>query len=197
MVGWARRSESPSSTQDVAAWAGNLVVQQVVEKEKGVLLLKPLETVVNQYDIARDLLREEDQLQAEAGTLYTYYDVFSCYENFMLTGDFTFNGKGSFGLAFDYNGTTEKYKMISITPQMNALQLYFNEGRTLIAESEVDLIPGEKYAFTYIQEGSVGVFYVDGEAALTVRIYGASGKPIRIFVENNAVEFSSLRQLTK
>ena len=27
MVGWARRSESASSTQDVAAWAGNLAFQ--------------------------------------------------------------------------------------------------------------------------------------------------------------------------
>lgn len=197
MVGWARRSESASSTQDVAAWAGNLVVQQVQEKEKGVLVLAPVEKVVNQYDTRRSLLIEDAHLQTEAGTLYSYYDVFTCYESFMLTGDFTFSGNGSFGLAFDYNGKSDKYKMISISPKMNVLQLSFNEGSTLIAESNVNLVPGENYSFTYIHEGSVGVFYVDGEAALTVRIYGASGKPIRLFVENNAVEFSSLRQYTK
>ena len=43
----------------------------------------------------------------------------------------------------------------------------------------------------------MGVFYIDGEAALTVRIYGASGKPIKLFAENNTVTFTSLRQYTK
>lgn len=197
MVGWARRSESVSSTQDVSGWAGNLEVQRVVEKEKGVLALVPVDTVVDQYQTRRALLIDETHLYADAGSLYTYYDVFNCYESFMITGDFTYSGSGSFGLCFDYNGNTDKYKMISITPESNAIQLYFNEGSTLIAESEVNLVPDENYSFTYIQEGSVGVFYIDGEAALTVRLYGVSGKPIRLFVENNTVEFSSLRQYTK
>ncbi|MFV0343364.1 MAG: InlB B-repeat-containing protein [Anaerocolumna sp.] len=197
MVGWARRSESVSSTQDVAAWAGNLEVQKLVEKEKGVLSLSPVDTVVNQYQTRRALLIEEAHLYADAGSQYTYYDVFNCYESFVITGDFYYSGSGSFGLCFDYNGKNDKYKMISITPESNAIQLYFNEGSTLIAESEVNLDPGRNYSFTYIQEGSVGIFYIDGEAALTVRIYGASGKPIRLFVESNTVVFSSLRQYSK
>ncbi|MBQ5735329.1 MAG: translation initiation factor IF-2 N-terminal domain-containing protein [Lachnospiraceae bacterium] len=45
--------------------------------------------------------------------------------------------------------------------------------------------------------GSVGVFYLDGVAALTVRIYGASGKPVMLFAENNSVLFTSLRQYTR
>lgn len=61
----------------------------------------------------------------------------------------------------------------------------------------MDLQPGQTYTFTYIQEGSVGVFYIDGQAALTVRIYGASGKTIQLFAENNTVTFTSLRQYTR
>jgi hypothetical protein len=53
------------------------------------------------------------------------------------------------------------------------------------------------YGFTYIQEGSVGIFYLDGEAALTVRIYGVSGKTIRLYVENNTVHFTELREYTR
>ena len=77
------------------------------------------------------------------------------------------------------------------------LQMYFNEGSILIAETEAKLTEGENYSFTYIQDGSVGVFYIDNVAALTVRMYGVTGKPIRLFVENNGVLFSSLRQYTK
>lgn len=197
MVGWARRSESASSTQDVAAWGGNLVVQKIQQKENGELFLAPVDAVQEQFGTRRALLIEDAHLVAQAGSRYSYTDVFTCYESFAISGEFTFEGQGSFGLAFDFNGNAEKYKLISLIPSDGLLQLSFNEGSTLITEKEVELNPGQNYTFTYIQEGSVGVFYIDGEAALTVRIYGASGKPIMLFAENNTVTFTSLRQYTK
>ena len=197
MVGWARRSESPSSTQDVAAWAGNLVVQKIIQKENGELVLAPVDSLVEQFYEKRQLLCGDSHIFLKAGSRYSYSDVFTCYESFVLSGEFTFTGKGSFGLAFDFNGKENKYKMISISPSENKLQLLFNEGDTLIAENAIELEKGKTYSFTYIQEGSVGVFYLDGIAALTVRIYGASGKPVMLFAENNSVLFSSLRQYTR
>ena len=196
-VGWARRSESPSSTQDVAAWAGNLVVQKIIQKENGELVLAPVDSLVEQFYEKRQLLCGDSHIFLKAGSRYSYSDVFTCYESFVLSGEFTFTGKGSFGLAFDFNGKENKYKMISISPSENKLQLLFNEGDTLIAENAIELEKGKTYSFTYIQEGSVGVFYLDGIAALTVRIYGASGKPVMLFAENNSVLFSSLRQYTR
>ena len=197
MVGWARRSESASSTQDVAAWGGNLVVQKIVQKENGELVLAPVDAVLEQFGTRRALLIDSAHLVTQAGSRYSYTDVFTCYERFAITGEFTFEGRGSFGLAFDFNGKPEKYKLISLCPADGLLQLSFNEGSTLITEKEVELIPGQNYTFTYIQEGSVGVFYIDGEAALTVRIYGASGKPVKLFAESNTVTFTSLRQYTE
>lgn len=197
MVGWARRSESASSTQDVAAWGGNLVVQKIMQKENGELFLAPVDAVQAQFGTRRSLLIDAAHLVTQAGSRYSYTDVFTCYESFVITGEFTFEGQGSFGLAFDFNGKPEKYKLISISPADGLLQLSFNEGGTMITEKEVELIPGQNYTFTYIQEGSVGVFYIDEEAALTVRVYGASGKPIMLFAENNTVTFTSLRQYTK
>ena len=197
MVGWARRSESASSTQDVAAWGGNLVVQKLVQKENGDLVLAPVDAIVAQFTQRRQLLMEGSHIFLQAGSRYSYSDVFTCYESYMLTGEFAFTGTGSFGLAFDFNGKENKYKMISVNPSENKVQLLFNEGDTLIAENQIELEAGKTYSFTYIQEGSVGVFYIDGIAALTVRIYGASGKPVMLFAENNGVLFSSLRQYTR
>jgi len=197
MVGWARRSGSPSSTQDVAAWAGNLVVQKIVQKENGELILAPVEKVLEQFTKRRELLFDDVDLFIQAGAQYRYSDAFTCYESFMITGEFTYTKSGSFGLCFDYNGKAEKYKMISISPSENKVQLFFNEGDTLIAEKDISLEKGKTYSFTYVQEGSVGVFYIDDMAALTVRIYGASGKPIKLFAENNSVEFTSLEQYTR
>ncbi len=194
MVGWARRSESVSSTQDVSGWAGNLVVQKVCQKENGDLYLAPADAVKEQFLVRRELLTDSTHVFLEAGAPYCYQEVFTCYESFLITGEFRYSGEGSFGLCFDYNGRDDKYKLISICPAENELQHSFHEGSTLIAQMEVALEEGKEYSFTYIQEGSVGIFYIDGMAALTVRLYGVSGKPVRLFAENNAVLFSSLRQ---
>lgn len=43
----------------------------------------------------------------------------------------------------------------------------------------------------------MGVFYLDGVASLTVRLYGVSGKTIRFFAENNSVAFTDLREYTR
>ena len=43
----------------------------------------------------------------------------------------------------------------------------------------------------------MGVFYVDGLAALTVRLYGVTGRPVRLFAENNTVTLSNLKLYTR
>jgi len=43
----------------------------------------------------------------------------------------------------------------------------------------------------------VGTFWIDGGAALTVRLYGVSGKTIRLFAEGNSVTFTNLREYTR
>ena len=196
MVGWARRSESVSSTQDVAAWAGNLAVQEIIQLEDGTLILDPVDSIQNSFSVRRALAVDSSHIFLESGSRYSYMDAFTCYESFMLTGDFTFTGEGTFGLSFDYNGRPDKNKLIVIDPATDTLSLVFNEGSTPITETAALLEPGESYSFTYIQDGSVGIFYLDGQASLTVRLYGVSGKTIRLFAENNAILFTSLREYT-
>ena len=196
MAGWARRSESPSSTSEVSGWAGNLAVQKIIQKENGDLALTPVESIANQFAKRRHLAVEENQLTVQAGSRYNYTEAFTAYESFLLKGKFTYTGKGCFGLAFDYSGQAGKYKLITLDPTAQKLQLQFNEGSTLITETDVQLEAGKEYAFTYIQEGSVGIFYV-ADASLTVRVYGVSGKPIRLYAETNTVTFTDLREYTK
>ena len=198
MVGWARRSESVSSTQDVSGWAGNLAVQELVQNADGTLALAPVQAVVDSFSLRRTLPCEGGtHVFVDAGSAYNYADAFTCYESFLLKGEFTFTGEGTFGLSFDYNGRQDKNKFIVLSPADGTLSLQFNEGGTMITETAVTLTPGQTYSFTYVQEGSVGIFYIDGLAALTVRIYGASGKTIQIFAENNTVLFTSLREYTR
>ena len=197
MVGWARRSESVSSTQDVAAWAGNLAVQEVIRLDDGTLILDPVDSIQDSFTVRRALAVDSSHIYLESGSRYSYADAFTCYESFLLTGDFVFTGEGSFGLSFDYNGRADKNKLIVLDPAADTISLVFNEGSTPITETAAILEPGETYSFTYIQDGSVGIFYLDGAASLTVRLYGVSGKTIQLFAENNAIQFTSLREYTR
>ena len=197
MVGWARRSESPSSTTDVSGWAGNLAVQQLKQKENGDLALVPAGPVEAQFSKRRQLRIGEDRIQIQAGARYSYTDVFTAYESFMIKGKLTYTGKGSFGLAFDFNGQDSASKIICLNPAEQKLQLLFNEGDAKITETAAALEAGKEYSFTYIQEGSAGIFWLDDEASLTVRLYGVSGKAVRLFAENNTITFSELREYTR
>ena len=67
----------------------------------------------------------------------------------------------------------------------------------MITETAAELKKDQEYSFTYLQEGSVGIFWLDGAASLTVRLYGVSGKDIRLFAENNTVSFTELREYTR
>ncbi len=196
MVGWARRSESASSTQEVSAWGGNLIVQQLEQGADGRLILKPVDAYKEAFTDRRELCFDDVAISIAGGSKYVYEEAFTAYERFLITGEFTFTGTGSFGLAFDYNGRADKYKMISIDPANGTLSLKFNEGTTPITETAVQLETGKTYSFTYLQEGSVGTFYIDGEAALTVRLYGVSGKSIRVFASGNTVDWTNLAEYT-
>lgn len=197
MVGWARRSESVSSTQEVSGWAGNLAVQKVVQNPDGTLTLAPVDALVNQFKNRRELLIDSMTATLSSGAAYSYTDLCIAYESYLLTGTIRFEKNGTFGFAFDYNGRTDKYKTITLDPAGDKLSLAFNEGDTLITETAAPIEPGKDYTFTYVQEGSVGILCLDGIASLTVRLYGVSGRPVRLFVENNTVTISNLKQYTR
>ena len=197
LIGWARRSESVSSTQEVSGWAGNLAVQKVVQNADGTLAIAPVESLLEQYKNRRELAFDGMEVTLASGAAYSYTELCTAYESFVLTGSIRFEKNGSFGFAFDYNGRTDKYKTITLNPADDKLSLAFNEGDTLITETAAPIEPGREYTFTYVQEGSVGIFCLDGIASLTVRLYGVSGRPVRLFVENNTVTISNLKQYTR
>ena len=192
MVGWARRSETASSTQEVSAWGGNLVVQQVKQLADGSLTLVPVDSIQNSFRHPMDVA--EKSVSLSANSEYSYQKLCTAAERFMLTGEFTCGASGTFGLAFDFNGEQSAYKLISVNPSANTVSLSFNEGVTKIAETPAKL--GTKHSFTYIQDGSIGIFYVDGAASLVTRVYGSTGKPVYLFAQNGSVSFTSLQAFT-
>lgn len=191
MIGWARRSESVSSTQDVSGWAGNLQVQEVASDGKGGIRLVPVKAYTQ--NTKERVLVSKDTVEVKEGD---YVESFRCFERYMVTGSFKYSGTGDFGFAFDYNGRDTGYKLVSLSPEKQTISLDFNAGDVHITSVPASLEAGKDYAFTYIQEGSIGVLYVDGQTAFTVRIYGVSGKNVLLYSAGSTVTFSGLKQYT-
>jgi sucrose-6-phosphate hydrolase SacC (GH32 family) len=191
MAGWARRSGSERDTRKVSEWAGNLVVQQIKQLPDGSLVLEPVDAIAEQFQNGEAL-----ELEADSTTITAqdreYFTLCNAADSYMLTGNFKYEGEGSFGLGFDFKDGEEDYKLITYSPQDQKLCLQFRGGDVTPAEETVALEAGETYPFTYIQEVSVGVFYIEDTTAFTVRLYGVSDKPLMLFAENNQVEFTDL-----
>ena len=193
MVGWARRSGSEKDTRKVSEWGGNLVVQQIKQLPDESLVLEPVSAVMDQYTDITPLTQEDTDLFLDARDERIYETLCTDEESFMLEGDFLFEGEGPFGLAFDYKDGEEDYKLITIDPEEQKLYLQFRGGKAVPAEGDASLQPGETCHFIYIQEDSVGTFYIEDRAAFTVRLYGVTDKTIYLFAEDNTVTFSDLK----
>ena len=220
MAGWVRRSESPSDAE-VSAWGGNLGLLQVQQTEDGNVTLAPADRVLFGYRVRHSLATESTHLWVEPGAVadeaaqekqkeaevlvmdgeIAYADLCTCLESYVITGEFRYSGTGgTIGLAFPFGGKDSREKRIALDLEAGTLELQFHAGRTVIAQVplETELVPGRDYSFTYLQEGSVGIFTLDGVATLTVRIYGVSGKTVQLYVQGgDGVLFSSLRQYVR
>lgn len=195
MVGWGRRSHSPASLTELSAWGGNLMAQKLMQKEDGSLYLAPVDAVVEQHQHLEPLLLADDSLKLSAGEMYKEQEVFTVRESFRLSGRFSYEGAGCFGLAFAF-GSAEEDKRIEIDPSAQMLRFTFGRGAVTMAEVPIAITDRRDYSFTYVQEGSLGTFYIDEAAALTVRVYGILGNPIRLFASGNEVSFTCLREYT-
>ena len=197
MVGWARRSGSERDTRKVSEWAGNLVVQEIKQLEDGSLVLEPVDAVAAQYQNSAPLTTDGNELSLSSEGETVYSELCTTSDSFMLTGAFCYEGDGAFGFAFDFKDDEEDYKRITIRPSEQALVLEFRGGSVTPAAETVELTAGETYPFTYIQEDSVGVFYIQDITAFTVRLYGVNNKSLFLFSEDNQVRFSDLALYTR
>ena len=197
MVGWARRSRSAKDTRNVNAWAGNLLVQQMQQLEDGSLVLEPVDAVTKLYDTSCPLSSDAAEQIISSNDTEVYQEIFTSLDNFMLKGTFCFEQEGDFGLAFGFGDSEEDYKYITLSPDDQKMYLQFRGGETTPAQAQAPLHAGKASSFTYIQEDSVGVFYIDDETAFTVRLYGTAGKPVFLFARDNQVSFTDLALYTR
>ena len=182
MVGWARRSAD--------SWGGNLMARRLCRKENGELYLMPVDAVIEHFRTPAWPTCPRD-VTVSGGNAKAYAPVLESCGSFMIKGKFRFDGNGSFGLAFDADGEAA---LLAIEPAAGRVRLTC--GRRTVAETAAEIETGREYAFSYIQEGTLGLFTVDAAASLTVRVPSADGLKLSLFARGGKAVFSELRGMT-
>ena len=185
MVGWARRSAD--------SWGGNLMARKLCRKENGELYLMPVDAVLERFQTPMPLSCGEN-VTVRGGSARAYVPALACHGSFMINGKFRFDGRGSFGLAFDATGEPEESAHLSVDPAAGRIRL--TRGRKTVAEVAAALESGREYDFSYIQEGTLGLFTVNAAASLTVRVPSAESLTLRLFARAGTAVFSNLHALT-
>lgn len=191
LVGWMyRKQDSSRSFEDDAGlyWGGHIVAHKIEFDADGNPYLAPLDGFKDYYGYRDELICAQSLAFSESVVSRT--KVANGRESYMLTGDFTFCGDEKFGVVLGYDDEYQRY--ISYDPADQKLKFTLKERRTSEAEVALALEKNKKYSFVYVQEGSVGLFYIVGMSGFSFRVHGINNKIIGLYSDGNAVAFENL-----
>lgn len=192
MIGWARKAETPISPT-IQSWAGNLVVQEIKQKENGDLYLSIPQKIKEHYSKLNTLSLENSSFNLSNDSSKDSDTKLTVCENYMLTGKFRYTNDEKFGFAFEYDKNEKHNKLITLDPKKQEIELSLSNGKNPITSVPVQLKPNTDYTFTLLQDGSVCLLEIDGYATLTTRLYGVTGKTLFPYNTSNNISFNDLK----
>ena len=185
-VGWARRKARPDDGQN-EAWAGNILAMKVCQREDDSLYLAPIDGLNSYFKYYHKL--ENTSLELHE---MTSKKIDRIYESFMISGDFTFNGKEDFGFILGLNKNDSNLGHIRISPKNNKIEFVVNNFDKIETQVTANLKENTKYHFTLVGEGSIYVLYIDGIASITCRYYGKISSDFGLFGSGSDIYLSNL-----
>lgn len=183
LVGWVYRRKKYTDQSDLY-WGGHLLAHRMAFHADNTVTLEPVENLDAYFGYQNALAYAGDIVTNASAHSVKYFA--NAYESFTLSGEMIFAAEGKFGFILGYGGDKLKYRYVEYNPKTGKLG-YRIEGRlTNECEMAIALEKNRKYDFTYIQEGSVGVFYIHGAGALSFRTCGTNNTKIAAYADQNA-----------
>lgn len=189
-------------------WAGNLVVHELVQQTDGSLHAtipaKPFELldnnrslpVINQSNQA-DGTEKNFTLQSEEEIEWIKFE--NIEETTMIQGEiYLENSEGVFGFRFNAPENIEPSLTIAFRADINQVEFYNRPSFDVynadpISSIELDITAGEPIEFKLVKEDDIVVLFLNGQKALTTRMYQQVQQPWEIFAENTTIDIKNLR----
>lgn len=189
LIGWASRKREPIDTADLY-WGGHLMVHKMVCYDDGSVKLFPINDLDKYYGYNAQVKQDKVSFSLSEKSLQAIGDG---KESYMVKGKFKFTGNGKFGLVLGLGGDKSEYRHIGYSAANKKLYSCVSNGISEVSYFDCVLAENKEYEFLYYMEGSVGVFYIIGEGALSTRIYGAGNQQFGVFSENTKTDFYDIK----
>ena len=198
--GWAHR-RNPQNDNGTRTWGGNLISHQFTQLSNGILGIKAPNAVLNYFSKSGDLtIKTQDGTVTNSGSNFTIdgstgtagYTFAAIEGSAKTSGTINFsNTSGTASIGFNAATTATGTYVIKFEPNANRIAAY-NYG------TEVTRVPfkfeaGKDYNFNLIVDNSVVVLYVNGEVALTNRIYSAQNNVWSIRANSMKINLGNLK----
>lgn len=204
LFGWTAR-RMPENNGGNKEWAGNMVIHELTQAGDGTLGVKIPKNVDNLFKN-----KEEINVQHSTGSVSTNDNDYllvgtSSFAQYLFSPikgtrkiktKIKFNSdSGNAGFVFK-TGENESYK-IAIEQDQAQIAGYNQVGTfsKLITKVPLKLNHSREYEIEIVIEGSVYVFYVNGQAVLSNRIYNGEDQEWGIVSDNVETKFSGLEVL--
>jgi len=202
LFGWTAR-RSPENDSGNKQWAGNLVVHELLQKEDGTLGVKPPKAVSDLFAYELPLLSTSkigevlmtgNNFHLSAAGNYTS-SVFEDLEGSRkITSQLSFEkNQGEVGFFFGGETDMEGAYRIVFLPEENKVKAFNGNNNIAITEVSLNLTEGNTYEIEIICSNDICVVYINGERALSNRIYRLQKNHWGVFSHDNEAYFTDLK----
>lgn len=200
IFGWNAR-KTPENDLGNKDWAGNMVIHEISQKSDGTLETQSPQTVKDLFSKKKTTI-EVDEASANAVVNNGTYTLSGSAQKALVTfkpigkkakikaSVSLSDSKGTAGFVFHTNDTGSYYKIVFDVAQNRIVG--YNSAAQETTSLPFQFQTNVKYDVEIITEGSVAVLYINGQTALTNRIYGRDKNKWGLLSEGQNAVFTNI-----
>jgi beta-fructofuranosidase len=202
LFGWNPTRQDGDDMKDFQ-WGGSLTVHEVFQRDDGTLAVREPESIRAAWGAGEPLQVEgktgEVRLDRADGMAIAYADSLAP-KAYRMSGKVSFTeGTRELGLLLRADPESDTAYGLFFSPAMNRLRFdalpepHWNQFRTRGLDRLTPMMPGRPMDWSLIVDDTVATLYVDGQVALSTRMYSLKGTRLGFFCQHGAASFADVR----
>lgn len=212
IFGWnpPRGAEGNESDDEPWNWAGNIVVHEIKQNPDGTLRVSMPDEIFREMDSEKAIRCRpaagkwtcyEGKYSGDAGESYAcILSEEPMADNCMITADFSFSSDSTaLGMLIRTDNSLKKGYLLSVRPKKSRITFgkfpeAWCEPHPFSMERTAEIKENQSHTLKVLIRESIAAFYLDDQAALSVRMFQYKDGLLGFFAENGKVVFSNIKQ---